>query len=264
MPRLRDSSGGMKRRPMFCKFVVNFEGREDVTLKDRIIANELPGIFNFFYKGYKDILSQGFITPCIDQQEILNDFEITANPVLAFWQDYRDEVIGDGIYHEVKTKDLFIHYQKWCESNNYKPCSSQVFQDTFFKTLQRLQGITITKSRIRDIDGKQPYIYKIGCVKAATESELDGVSESVTQEQEILLTEKNIHNMSKRDIQKMFARKIPDLNKEQIMLELTKANIRNVARYKCISACELDCNNRTYDEQGEISGQVINGVYQAI
>ena len=260
--KMRDPTKALLRRFMFCEFIVDFTGREDSTLPDRIIADELAGIFNFFYQGYKDILSQGFISECIDQRKNLAKFAEVINPVLSFWYDYKDNTIIEATYHEVKTSELYTKYSEWCKANGVMPYNSQIFQDTFFKTLERIAGILIQKTRKRENDGKQPYIYKISIKPIELEPEEQQQPEQQASNIEPI-EKQDFINMSKREIQKYFAQFIPDLNMKKIKQELARANIINFARYNCISACELDALNRTYDEKGIVSGQVIDGVFKA-
>ncbi len=52
-PYFGDMSDGLRRRLVFIPFTQSFKGREDSTLAERIIAEEMPGVLNWMLEGYR-------------------------------------------------------------------------------------------------------------------------------------------------------------------------------------------------------------------
>lgn len=157
MLKLRDDSYGMRRRLMFCRFANSFEGRENTKLKKQLTA-ELPGIFNRMYRAYKKLIEREkefgsrAIRPCIDNDEFITEFTQIANPVAAFWADFKDEYISRG---EVKKSDIFDAFRAFCERNSRYAGDERIF----YKNLKKVandDGITIKDTRHRE-EKKQIY-----------------------------------------------------------------------------------------------------------
>ena len=157
MLKLNDDSFGMRRRFMFCKFENCFMGRENVNLKKQLIA-ELPGIFNRMYKAYRALLERekelgsSAIRACCDNDEFMTEFTQTANPVAAFWDEFKDEYLNCG---EVLKSKIFDDFKAFCERNNRFAGDER----NFHKSLKRVaddDGITIKNIRHREGDSR-PY-----------------------------------------------------------------------------------------------------------
>ena len=156
MLKLSDDSFGMRRRLMFCRFANCFKGRENVNLKKQLIS-ELPGIFNKMYRAYKALLERenelgsSAIRTCIDNDELMNEFNQTANPVAAFWNEFKNEYLSRG---ELPKAKIFDDFKAFCERNGKFAGT----ESNFHKNLKRVatdEGITIKDTRHRE-NGMQP------------------------------------------------------------------------------------------------------------
>ena len=132
-------------------------GRENVNLKKQLIA-ELPGIFNRMYKAYRALLEREkelggrAIRPCIDNNEFMTEFTQTANPVAAFWSEFKDEYLSCG---EIRKSDIFDAFRTFCERNSRFAGN----ESNFYKNLKKVAGdddITIKDIRHRE-NNKQIY-----------------------------------------------------------------------------------------------------------
>lgn len=137
-PVFRDTSLAITRRIMFCKFVVDFTGREDTTLAERIIATELPGIFNKLYQAYKELLQRGFIRESCDQAECSKEMQEIANPILSFWYEKREQYIqAQWLFRP----DVYMDYENWCIKNHFREILSMSNFSRIFVRLKELKDL---------------------------------------------------------------------------------------------------------------------------
>lgn len=114
LPRLSDSSAAMRSRLLVIPFFNTYEGREDVGLGERLLA-EVPSITNWALAGLRTLKSTGrFINPSAGEQ-ILRDFVYLSSPVQAFL----DECCVVATDAEVKRNDLQMAWQVWCNDNGH-------------------------------------------------------------------------------------------------------------------------------------------------
>ena len=106
-PRLKEKEHGLMRRITFIEFC--FEGQADSGLAKRIIAAELPGIFNYLYECYKDLKDRGEIRQSESQGKLKSELEQNSDRVLAFWIDNADSYEGK----KISTENLFKDYGAW-------------------------------------------------------------------------------------------------------------------------------------------------------
>lgn len=189
MLKLSDDSFGMRRRLMFCRFENCFKGRENVNLKKQLIS-ELSGIFNRMYRAYKTLLKRekelgsSAIRACIDNDELMTDFTQTANPVAAFWNEFKDEYLSRG---KAKKSEIFDAYVAFCQRNGKFTGT----ESDFHKKLKKVasdEGITIKDTRHRENDSR-PYYCQFNSTHEAVQSERMKVQESEqnTEPQQITL-----------------------------------------------------------------------------
>ena len=86
LPSFAETTGALSSRLLLLKFNVSFLGREDYTLKDKLVT-EISGINNWALKGLARLRANGrFTIPAITQQAI-REFMRNNSPTLAFIQD---------------------------------------------------------------------------------------------------------------------------------------------------------------------------------
>lgn len=124
---------GLNRRMQFIDFPCQYVETPDPTKpkqKQRDINivkklnDELPGIFNWAYEGYKLLNTVGYFTDTPEQQTLMHQFEQTSNPVMVFCEDR--EFRGS-----VSREDIYSWYTSWCEDTGHKPLSREKFLPKF-------------------------------------------------------------------------------------------------------------------------------------
>lgn len=113
LPRFKDTSAAFLSRCVFLRMPNSYLGREDLTLKDRLIA-ELPGILNWAIAGRRRLdEAKHFYQPEM-AMSLVNEMRSIISPVLEFVQS----TCVTGPECECETKDLFSVWERWCEEND--------------------------------------------------------------------------------------------------------------------------------------------------
>lgn len=133
--RSSDTSDGLARRLMIidfpCKFVEfpdkndPLQKEKDILLYDKLLA-ELPGIFNWAYQGYKDLLLFGGFTETDEHQALMKAFRQASNPIECFVDD-----LMDNPPEKISREMLYRMYSNWCEDNGHRALSSTRFHPEF-------------------------------------------------------------------------------------------------------------------------------------
>ena len=124
---------GLNRRLRFIEFPCSFvdfpdknnskQKPKDVNIISKLL-DELPGIFNWAYEGYKLLETVGYFTDTPEQDEITRQFEEMSDPVSVFCNDFDFE--GE------KTRDsIYSDYKDWCEETGHKVMSRERFIPRF-------------------------------------------------------------------------------------------------------------------------------------
>lgn len=133
--RSSDTSDGTARRLVIINFPCKFvdypdpndplQFQKDVNLLDKLLE-ELPGIFNWAYQGYKDLLHFGGFTETDEHQELMKAFRQASNPVECFV----DELL-DCPPNNITRAKIYEDYTEWCKSNGHHSLSSTKFHPEF-------------------------------------------------------------------------------------------------------------------------------------
>lgn len=140
--RSSDTSDGLARRLTIidfpCKFVEfpdksdPYQYEKDIGLLDKLLT-ELPGIFNWAYQGYKDLLKFGSFTETDEHEHLMTAFRQASNPVEVFVADMLDSPP-----QRVSRTDVYKDYRYWCEDNGHKPLSSTKFYSEFERCTRKV------------------------------------------------------------------------------------------------------------------------------
>lgn len=145
IPRIgkgRDSSA-ILRRLVIIPFNARFD--KDNGNLNTYIWDDLKGTDSMEYliklgvEGLKRILKNQGFTESEKVQEELNEFEVTNNPVIAFFK----ETDKNNIENE-RTRDVYQLYTKYCYDNNLQAISAGEFS----KQIKRYYGFTIVNRRV--------------------------------------------------------------------------------------------------------------------
>ena len=130
---------GLNRRLQFIDFpcrYVEYPDPNDPLQKPRDVdiipklLRELPGIFNWAYRGYKDLLLFGGFSDAPEQEELMRQFEQTSNPVMVFCEDYS---FGGTISRD----EIYQWYQEWCARTGHKQLSRERFLPKFRECMDK-------------------------------------------------------------------------------------------------------------------------------
>lgn len=126
LPRDIEQSEGFFRRFLIIPFTTKIEESEkDPELAAKIIAKELPAVFNWVLQGLRRLLQAKAFTPCDTAREALEAYRKESNSVLMFIEEYGLEP-GSPADREA-LKDLYNAYNFYCKSSGYYPMGKSTF-----------------------------------------------------------------------------------------------------------------------------------------
>lgn len=161
LPKSRDLTDGFSRRMCILSFPYSFkenptkpnEKMMDKTIEERLSTLEnLSGIFNWIYDGYKIIKKTKQFTEPDDQLEQLEIYKETQNPVLIFVKEFDWTLESrsmdndyNTIYNEVSIMtngELYRKYCRWYEENGYpfKPQPKNSFKREFNSLIKKYRS----------------------------------------------------------------------------------------------------------------------------
>jgi putative DNA primase/helicase len=124
---------GLNRRMQFIDFPCQYvetpdpnnrkQKPRDINIVKKL-TDELPGIFNWAYEGYKLLTTVGYFTDTPEQQTLMTQFEQTSNPISVFCDD-RD------FKGTISRDDIYSWYTSWCDSTGHRPLSRERFIPKF-------------------------------------------------------------------------------------------------------------------------------------
>lgn len=151
LPKSRDLTDGFTRRMLILKFPYKFtdnpvndnERLADINIEAKLQSPEnLSGIFNWVYEGYKLLKQQGKFTQPDDQLEQMEEYKETANPIVLFVKEFDWTVLrhyGDRppvieTVDEMTNQELYEAYSNWSSRNGYSFKSNmRAFKKEFLK-----------------------------------------------------------------------------------------------------------------------------------
>lgn len=111
-----DLSQGLLRRMLFIAFNNKFEPKAGEPSIEDEIMKDLPGLFNFAYEGYKDLMQSGYFVETEEQAALLEEFREQLSPVILFAREELYTMNGG----EYSDKAIYDLYADWCKSNGEK------------------------------------------------------------------------------------------------------------------------------------------------
>lgn len=138
----RDTTFGFLRRICFIDFPRKFEGENADMNLEEVLKQELPGIFNWAYEGYKRLKSQRKFTETPEQADMMEEFVLLTNQVADFIKDCLLD--ADGI---MERSELYRKYISWTKETMNNPQSRTKFIRNFRKVFKQfLPHVTEGKS----------------------------------------------------------------------------------------------------------------------
>lgn len=119
LPQHIESTDAYFRRLLIIPFEIKIPDHEkDGALANKIIQNELPGVFNWLLEGLKRITSQGDFTKSERVAHVIKEFRSQSDSVELF---LHENGFIKSFSERVPLNDLFESYKKFCREDNYKP-----------------------------------------------------------------------------------------------------------------------------------------------
>jgi len=136
LPQFTDKSMGLWRRLLFVPFENSYpEHRQNPNLAEEL-SKELPGIFNWAFKGLKKLQQAGrFMQPAKCRQAI-SDYRRDVNPARAF---LLDNYVASFEYEGLPCQEIYDSYVRWCGNNGYKPLNHSNFGKEVNRTFTNIQ-----------------------------------------------------------------------------------------------------------------------------
>lgn len=122
LPRVAESSHGFHRRFLIVPFEQKIsEEEKDINLAQKIIENELPGIFNLIIEGMRRFLLQGKFTYSEKTHQQSEKFKHDTNSVVAFLEE--EQYVPSGKQH-MRAQDFYRMYDNFCKENGFTSMNS--------------------------------------------------------------------------------------------------------------------------------------------
>lgn len=139
LPREIENSEAFIRRFIIVPFKQTIKDSEkDLNLAQKIISNELPGIFNMMILGMQRFISQNGFTQSKEVDKEINRYRKDSNSILSFIED------GSYIPSEKNKMDpqiLYDLYKEYCKDTGFRS-----FNFKNFKAQLRSEGFKISRS----------------------------------------------------------------------------------------------------------------------
>jgi len=203
LPQGTDPSHGYFRRLLIIPFTATFSrenGNLDTTIADRIIATELPGVFNWALEGFKRLKENEFqFTESKAMQDVLDSYKLHVDSTARFFEDYLElglqtehprmgtVLLSDGSI-ALGVPALYEAYSEPLRKAGEFPVSQKVFNERLKTHLQKRAGGVWRKGLAdtyeMDINGQQLKLTRLR-VQGAKQTVLQGArvsSETVVPE----------------------------------------------------------------------------------
>lgn len=138
LPQTSDHTNGFYKRFLIVPFDVTIpDSEQDAELAQKIISEELSGVFNWVLSGLDRLLVNRKFSDCSASEMALNTYRTNSDSVRVFLKEkeYQSSTVG-----QIDMKMLFSEYNDFCDEDNYRPVSK-----TNFKTRLQESGILIKK-----------------------------------------------------------------------------------------------------------------------
>ena len=141
LPKETEQTEAYFRRFLIVPFDVKIsEEDKDIHLADKIIKNELTGVFNWLLTGLNRLIEQDKFTDCPKANSALSEFRKQSDSVALFIED-KNYIPSINIKESVA--DLYNKYKFFCSEDGYKPCGKNKFSN-------RLVNKRFEKARLND------------------------------------------------------------------------------------------------------------------
>lgn len=138
LPKEVEQTTAYFRRFLIIPFDITIpEEKQDKQIAQKIIRNELSGVFNWVLEGLKRLLHQKQFTRSEAVDNILERYMKESNSVILFLEEEGYRASQD---EYVQLKDLYNNYKLFCYDGSYHPVSKRNFSE-------RLRNVNIKSER---------------------------------------------------------------------------------------------------------------------
>lgn len=117
VPKLQDISSAFISRCIFLHMPNSFYGREDFTLKDKLIE-EMPGILNWAIVGRHKLNKAGRLYQPASGKGLLQEMTTLTSPLIDFIEECYEIVPKDVQFNSIDTREFYAHWEAWCKEND--------------------------------------------------------------------------------------------------------------------------------------------------
>ena len=143
LPVNTEQTNAFFRRFIIIPFGVTIlESEQDKHLAEKIIKDELSGVFNWVLDGLQRLLKQGRFTDCAAANQQLEEFKRDSDSVRQFIEEYEYEPVTDS---SIKQKDLYGEYTLFCKDSGCHPVGLRNFVPRLEKAGFRLSKTNVGK-----------------------------------------------------------------------------------------------------------------------
>jgi len=141
LPRENESTEAYYRRFLIVPFNEKItDAEKDTALADKIIKDELAGVFNWLLGGLKRIIDQQKFTDSVKAEKALTEFRKQSDTVQLFIDEYRFQKSPTQV---ITLRELYQLYKNFCREDGYAPLGKNKFS-------QRLESMAFEKTRKND------------------------------------------------------------------------------------------------------------------
>ena len=144
IPQMKDYTGAVMDRLIIIPFKATFNKNSpnyDPYIKYKLRSAEcMEYLIQLGVKALKRVLENEAFTICDEVKKELDEYQLSANPILNFFMelDRETEVVG------TPTKELYIRYDIWCIENGVKKISNIEFS----RVVKRHYKVTIKDKKV--------------------------------------------------------------------------------------------------------------------
>lgn len=138
LPREVEHTQAFFRRFLIIPFDVTIpEDQQDKELSNKIIKNELSGVFNWVQEGLNRLLTQRRFSDCEAARIKVEEYRKQSDSVIMFLED---EGYKTSLTQYLPHKQVFSEYRIYAVDNGYRPCSAKTFTERL-----RQQGFSMER-----------------------------------------------------------------------------------------------------------------------
>lgn len=139
LPKEVEQTNAYFRRFLIIPFDVTIPPNEqDKNLHNKIIENELSGVFNWVLEGLDRLLKQKGFSKCTAAEKAVEEYKKQSDSVKMFIEDYNYKTSLDEF---TLVKELYQHYKSYCLEDGFRPVSKINFT-------KRLKSYNIIVDRV--------------------------------------------------------------------------------------------------------------------